>query len=230
MRHGAISLATESTIDSRYQRFDAFAHLSHGRQRPNHAWTRTFHLDFPASIVNAAQFGDRSAVMTLFRAAWPAAYRIAWSILGDAAASEDAAQSACARALGALDTLRSSDRFAPWFYRIVVNEAKQLLRATARERPFESVPVDRTASWHEEMRAHDDRIDVRGAIDALEPGLRAAIVLRYYFGMSSAEIGRILSTSSVTARWRLMIAHRRLRALLEPSAGPDFPIVEEPCG
>jgi RNA polymerase sigma factor (sigma-70 family) len=179
--------------------------------------------------VIAAQAGETSAVVSLFRTAWPAAYRIAWSILGNAAAAEDAAQSACARALGALYTLRRSDRFAPWFYRIVANEAKQLLRTTARELPLESVLGDRPASWRDEMGAHVDRIDVRQAIDALEPGLRATVVLRYYFGMSSAEIGRILGTSPVTARWRLMLAHRTLRARLQPAAGPDLRLAEEPC-
>lgn len=177
--------------------------------------------------MRAAQSGDTIAVTALLRAAWPAAFRIARSILSNAAA-EDAAQAACARALGALDTLRSPERFAPWFYRIVVNEAKQRLRTTARELPFEGLD-DRSDAWRDEIDAQTDRIDVRRAIDALEPGLRATIVLRYYFGMTSAEIGRILSTSPVTARWRLMIAHRTLRALLTPAAGPDFTIVEEPC-
>jgi len=60
---------------------------------------------------------------------------------------------------------------------------------------------------------------VRRAIDALEPSLRAAVVLRYYFGMNSAEIGSILSTSPVTVRWRLMRAHQKLRELLEPGRG-----------
>jgi RNA polymerase sigma factor (sigma-70 family) len=149
-------------------------------------------------------------------------------MLNDKAAAEDAAQSACARALGALETLRRSDRFAPWFYRIVVNEAKQLRRATARELPFEAVPSALPTSWRDEFGVHDDRIDVRRAIDLLEPDLRVTIVLRYYFGMSSAEIGRIFSTSPVTARWRLMVAHRKLRAILEPNVRADLTIAAEP--
>ncbi len=185
-------------------------------------------MDVPASVVSAAQAGETPATMVLLRTAWPAAYRVAWSMLGNAAAAEDAAQSACARALVALPTLRRSDHFAPWFYRIVANEAKQLRRATARELPLESALDDRPASWQHEMGAHDDRIDVRRAIDALEPGLRATIVLRYYCGMSSAEIGQILAISPITARWRLMVAHRRLRAFLAPAAGSDLRIAEDP--
>jgi RNA polymerase sigma-70 factor (ECF subfamily) len=151
-------------------------------------------------------------------------------MLRDNASAEDAAQEACARALDALPHLRQPERFAPWFYRIVVNEATRRLRAVGREVPFDAAsgePTDRdvtaTMSW-------EDRLDVRSAIDALEPSLRVTVVLRYYFGMSSAEIGGILRVSPITARWRLMRAHRQLRELLGPSARPGVSIAEEPCG
>ncbi len=170
--------------------------------------------------MGAVRSGDAAAATALLRVAWPAAYRIARSIVSDSAAAEDAAQEACARALGAIASLRRADRFAPWFYRIVVNEAKQRLRITAREVPFESDSHAHPRIGPDEARLCADRLDVRGAIDALDPSLRAAIVLRYYFGMSSLEIGSILGTSPVTARWRLMRAHRKLRDVLEPGRGP----------
>lgn len=185
-------------------------------------------LDFPVSVVRAAQSGDTAAVSVLLRGAWPAAFRIARSILMDNAAAEDAAQAGCARAFEALDALRRPDHFAPWFYRIVVNEAKSRLRTRSRELPLDRI-VERPGEWRDEIGARDDRMDVRAAIDALEPGLRATIVLRYYFGMRSAEIGRVLSISPVTARWRLMTAHRKLRVLLEPPARAGLAIRKEPC-
>ncbi len=153
---------------------------------------------------------------------WPAAYRIARSIVSDSAAAEDAAQEACARALCAIASLRRPDRFAPWFFRIVVNEAKQRLRSTSREVPFEADSHARRDTGFDEAGISADRLDVRRAIDALDPALRAAVVLRYYFGMSSMEIGAILGTSPVTARWRLMRAHQELRELLEPGHGHAF--------
>jgi len=63
--------------------------------------------------------------------------------------------------------------------------------------------------------------------------LRLTVVLHYYFGMSSAEIARIADPSPVTARWRLMVAHRKLRALLGPGragSGPTIRRAEELCG
>lgn len=145
-------------------------------------------LEISTALVNAARCGDREALATLVRAVWPDAYRLARSMLGDSAAAEDAAQDACARALSAVHTLRRPESFATWFCRIVVNEARQRLRATAREL-------------------------------SMQTGLH--------------EIARIADTSPVTARWRLMVAHRKLRALLGPGragAGPPIRRAEELCG
>jgi len=142
-------------------------------------------------------------------------------MLSESAAAEDAAQEACARALSAIHTLRRPESFATWFYRIVVNEAKQRLRATARERPIQTGLRDPREPAYDDAGGQDD------------PALRVTIVLHYYFGMSSAEIARIVGTSPVTARWRLMVAHRKLRALLAPgrgAAGAPIRRAEELCG
>jgi RNA polymerase sigma-70 factor (ECF subfamily) len=186
-------------------------------------------MEFPVSTVRAAQAGQAEAISELLRLAWPSAYRIARSILRNATAAEDAAQEACARALDSLSTLRQAERFAPWLYRIVVNEARQRLRTAARELPLDDGLSNRAGLRRDELASYDSRIDVRRAIEALDPELRATIVLRYYFGMSSAEIGCVLETSPVTARWRLMIAHRKLRALLDPPMSSDVTVVQNPC-
>lgn len=170
-------------------------------------------------MVNAARSGDREALTTLVRVVWPDAYRLARSMLGESAAAEDAAQEACARTLSAIRTLHRPELFAAWFYRIVVNEAKQRLRARARELPVQKSLPDRGEPAYDDAGRQDDRIDVRRAIDALRPALRVTVVLHYYFGMSSAEIAEITGTSPVTARWRLMVARRQLRTLLHPGRG-----------
>ncbi len=158
--------------------------------------------------------GDDAAAGDLICAVWPDAYRIAWSIVRNRAAAEDAAQEACARAWRGLKSLRRPERFAVWFYRIVVNEARRAQRAMRCETPLEAVGAHDDAS-------HDDRIAVRGAVSALEPRLRLPIVLRYYYGLRSAEIAQVLGAPAVTVRWWLMLAHRRLRVALDDPASPS---------
>src|SRR5579872_4634558 len=163
-------------------------------------------------LVIAVQRGDASATSALLRAVWPDAYRIARSMLRDHGAAEDTAQEACARVLTSIARLRRPERFAVWFANIVANEAKSRMRRMRRER--EAVEIASAEG------GDDERIDVQRAIEALPPMLRATVVLRHYYGFDSGEIGAILGIAPVTARWRLMLAHRRLRASLAPHISP----------
>jgi RNA polymerase sigma factor (sigma-70 family) len=142
-------------------------------------------------------------------AAWADAYRIAYSILHDPHAAQDAAQNACARAWAGIGRLRSPEHFKVWFYRIVANECKRFKQAQSR--------YAAAAELHPSALAEpiEDRIDVRQAIASLDSPLRIVVVLRYYFNLTSAEISHVLSISPVTVRWRSMLAHRRLRTRLE---------------
>ncbi len=105
-------------------------------------------------------------------------------------------------------SLRDPARFGVWFYRIVVNQARQKQREHLRRRGLsEDTHVDGLTS--------DERIDIDRAIASLDPSLRIAIVLRYYYDLNSREISAVLGVNAVTVRWRLMRAHRLLRPLLE---------------
>ena len=150
----------------------------------------------------------------LLENAWPYAYRVAWSIVRERTAAEDAVQSACARALASMHTLRSPERFRAWFYRIVVNEAKQRLRNAARESEV-LLPVA-----YEERGLRDERIDLVRAIEQLSATLRVTVLLYYYVGLNGGEIAAAMQTSPVAVRLRLMLARRRLRALLDVSGRP----------
>ena len=160
-----------------------------------------------ASLAEAAAAGDSTATGELLRLVWPDAFRIAWSVLKEKTAAEDAAQDACARVLTEIATLRRPQSFRLWFYRTVVNESNRRRRSERRLVALSSEHYASDAST-------DDRLDVRRALDSLETALRVAIVLHYYFGLNSAEIARVVSATPVTVRWRLMVARRRLRAIL----------------
>jgi RNA polymerase sigma-70 factor (ECF subfamily) len=185
------------------QRCAALAHLSS---------VRTTRLDVPSARVVAAQAGDPLALAELVRSVWPHAYRVARTVVADHAGAEDVAQDACAQLLDALGALRDPERFTPWFFRIVVNAANGRLRKSGRDRLLEP------ATAPPERLSLDERLDLRRAIDALDRAARVAVVLRYYYDLSSAEIARVTQSTPVTVRWRLMRAHRRLRALLESPA------------
>jgi RNA polymerase sigma-70 factor (ECF subfamily) len=89
----------------------------------------------------------------------------------------------------------------------VVREAAELKRRRTRTEPPPETPVsaaDQTAP-----------IDVWRALSALSHKLREVVVLRYFEDLSSPEIAAVVGIPEGTVRFRLMVARRRLRPLLD---------------
>ncbi len=79
--------------------------------------------------LRGAQAGRVADIEALFRHHWPLAYRTAYLVALDAAASEDIAQEAFLSAIQHLDRFDRRRPFAPWLHRIVVNRAIDWTRA-----------------------------------------------------------------------------------------------------
>ena len=166
-----------------------------------------------AALAHAALNGDDSAQEALVRGLWPNAYRIAWSILGERGASEDAAQAACAAICAKLSTLSDARTFAGWAYRIVVSHARDLARARMRLQRRETIGYEDVTVA---STCHDPsaRLDLASAIGGLPEALRLPLELHYFVGLNSREVGTSLGLPAATVRFRLMMARRRLRPLL----------------
>ena len=163
-------------------------------------------------LARAASNGDAGAYERLVRLLWPNAYRIAWSILGERGAAEDAAQAACAAICTKLSTLSDPEAFVAWAYRIVVSHARDLARARSRLQQRETVGYDEATGT-----TSDDpsvRLDLEAAIGRLPESLRLVLELHYFVGLNSREVGTALRIPAATVRFRLMMARRRLRPLL----------------
>jgi RNA polymerase sigma-70 factor (ECF subfamily) len=163
------------------------------------------------ALVISAIAGERASLEALVHDIWPAAYKIAWSVLRNSVAAEDAAQDACAQVATHIAALRSPQAFTIWFYRIVVRAALRY-----RAQPLD-VLTDTVAGAAESI---EDRLDLEQQILRLDRSLRVVVVLRYYLDCTSREIATILGIPAPTVRFRLTIARNRLRtALTTPIAG-----------
>jgi RNA polymerase sigma-70 factor (ECF subfamily) len=158
------------------------------------------------ALVLDALSGRAGGRENLLRAIWPDAYRIAWSVLRNHVAAEDAAQDACAKVIGSLEQLRRADAFRMWFYRIVVRCALRY-RAT----PVDSYPQEPALG-----ASIEDRVDLADAVLALPREMRITVVLRYYHGLNASEIAEVTGAPSGTVRFRLAMARRRLARHLTP--------------
>jgi RNA polymerase sigma factor (sigma-70 family) len=145
--------------------------------------------------------------------------RLAGALLGDGSAGDDAMQEAWLRTRGqgpALDDPRG------WFRTVVRNVVRTRRRAEgrrgARERASvaDGLGVPATAATPEELLG---RLQVQRRLAELVAGLaepgRRVVLLRYYEGLSAAQIALDTGTPPGTVRWRLKQALDELRARLE---------------
>ena len=171
-------------------------------------------------LVERAQRGDRDAFAVLATASIDRLYRVAYRILRDIEAARDATQQALLEAWRDLPTLRDPGRFEAWTYRLVVHacfrEARRDQRRLAAVRllPVEGSSIPDTAL------SVADRDELERGFRRLPAEQRAVVVLHHYLDLPLTEVAGILDIPAGTARSRLHIATRRLRAAIEADAAP----------
>jgi len=167
---------------------------------------------------------DISGLEALVRLHQTEATRIARLITRDEALAEDVVQTAFVRVYERIEQFDPARPFAPWFFRIVSNDAVRAAQQSSRQIPTDSSLLDQIeddALRPEEIVATLDQFDsVTEALSLLLPAQRAVIVLRYYAGLNDREVATRLESAPSTIRWRLHSARKRLRQLLHQSDVP----------
>lgn len=178
-----------------------------------------------ADAMRRCQQGDIGGLAELVARYQVSAVRAAYLLVQDRALAEDIVQDSFLLAYRASQQFRLGAPFAPWFFRIVLNGARQHQRAARRRH---EVSLNQTVAAETEGNdsntasamttsdpaVHAERAEERDALlHAL--GLvplkqREALVLRYYAGYKDTELAAILNCPSGTVRWRL---HAGLKAL-----------------
>jgi len=172
--------------------------------------------------------GDISGLAVLVKRYEVRAVRTAYLITHDRALAEDVVQNTFLRIYQRIDQFDDQRPFAPWFMRSVANAAIQAARKQQRVLSLDaSAPnaADAHVTFADMLPdptpgpdAAAEMAELRGAVwDALtrlSPEQRAAVVLRYYLGLSDDEMSDKLDCAPGTVRWRLHAARKQLRALL----------------
>jgi RNA polymerase sigma-70 factor (ECF subfamily) len=145
---------------------------------------------------------------------------LARSLVKDAAAADDIVQDAW---LVATERLPDDDRpLRPWLARVVLNLARMRGRSTTRRIARELGAGDHMVP---PMRPDEivERVETQrmlaGLVLELGEPYRDVLLLHYFEGLPSPEIGRRLGVSDGTVRWRLKHALDELRARLAGRSG-----------
>ena len=167
-------------------------------------------------------------------------YRVARSLLGDAAEAEDAVQEAYIAAFKSLADFRGDSSLVTWLTRIVSNECATRLRRRARRNNIvPMVPLDGEATeegdampdsiaptggeaperllWRAELRALLER-----RIDQLPETFRAVFILRAVEELSVEETAECLGIPEATVRTR----HFRARSMLRESIAQELDVAQ----
>ena len=145
---------------------------------------------------------------------------LARSLVREPEAAEDLVQETWLAALRRRPAVRESLR--PWLARVLRNQAALLRRNRLRGARDQADAVDEPLPSAADLvvRAETHRLLV-GAIIELEEPYRSTVLLRYYEGLSSAEIARRRRVPSATVRTQLRRALERLREKLDQDHGGD---------
>jgi len=144
--------------------------------------------------------------------------RLATVLAGDRGTAEDVVPAVLIRAHGSWTKISRLDRPHAYLRRMVVNECTSWRRKWGRLQAAPDRQLDRPTADHGSQ--HADRDELLAELRKLAPKHRAALVLRYYEGLSDAEIADVLRCQPVTGRGYV---HRGLKALRIELDVPEQP-------
>lgn len=170
--------------------------------------------------IDAVLNGDRSQYELLIDRYKKTVYGIAWSQLGNAELSEDAAQETFVRAYTYLRTLRDPGRFPFWLARIARNVCRGFRLTDYRRSKVE-------AQWHWELTSRSERSpDANAALweafGKLAAVHREALTVYYIDGNNCAESAASLGITEAAMKVRLHRARTALRMQIEDAIVDDI--------
>ncbi|HET8745340.1 MAG TPA: RNA polymerase sigma factor [Ramlibacter sp.] len=189
-----------------------------------------------ASLASRVCAGDTAAFELLMRRYNQRLYRLARSMLRDAADAEEAVQDAYLAAYQSLGAFRGEASLATWLSRVVVNQCLARLRRQARrdnivpmvamggpdEQEVPGMPADDKDTPDRALVRAELRAVLERKLDELPEAFRTVFVLRSVEELTVEETARTLNLPEATVRSR----HFRARSMLRESLAQDIDLAE----
>ena len=151
-------------------------------------------------------------------------FRFAVVLTGDPVLAEEIVQSVFARCYERWQLVAAADDANAYVRRMVVNEYigwRRRNRRSVSVAEFTGLVEDALPQVPDPAAGRADRIDLSAQLSTLPPQQRAALVLRFYIGLSFAEVARSLGCRESSARGYVTRALSTLRIqMTAPLAAP----------
>jgi RNA polymerase sigma-70 factor (ECF subfamily) len=161
--------------------------------------------------------GDQHSFAMLVERYQRAVFNLTYRMLGEAGEAEDAAQETFMRAYQHIDRYDAERPFKTWLLSIASNFCidklrKRRLTWLSLDDPLPPHPALNSKSPGPEESAIDGQRNaaVHELLNQLPPDYRAAVILRYWYDMSYAEIAEMLETTESAIKSRLFRARQTL--------------------
>jgi len=170
-----------------------------------------------SDLMARAKGGDKVALDTILRPLLQPAYRLAYVMLRDREAAEDAVQEAALKTWRKLAQIRPGTDLRPWFLGFVANECRNARRSRWRnvlrlgERDDIQAPAP---TWVSDP-------DLLRALGRLPDRDRLLVMLHFYLDMTVEQVAAVTGSGASATRSQLYRAVKRLKPHLEGEATHD---------
>jgi RNA polymerase sigma-70 factor (ECF subfamily) len=171
-------------------------------------------------LAEAARSLEEAAWAELYRRHARQVYAYVYYRLGDQHTAEDLTADVFVRALGSIK--RYAYRGTPilaWLYRIAHHVTVDHLRDTSRRARHQANQPHDVPDRRDTLRALDDRSDILRAIRGLTADQQQVVILRFYQGMSNAEVSKVMGKPEGAVKALQARALRSLRRILVEREG-----------
>ena len=156
-------------------------------------------LDYEADLVRRAKARSQEAWTEIYERNYTKLFRYTQARVGERQTAEDLTASVFLEALKSIDSYRSRGKpLLAWLYTIARNVVNYHYRSSFRKRPpgraadLEEVAGTQETAGGDDPGSEVDRWDLQDAVRHLTDDQREVIILRYYVGLTTPEVARLV--------------------------------------
>jgi len=182
-----------------------------------------------ADIIEAVLRGETDRYAELVTRYQPAAWKLAYSFIGNVEDAKDVSQNGFVKAYQHLRDFRGRAKFSTWLYRIIVNECKDFFKRQARRPAAASLVAesyddesvvfelaDPGGTPREVLVDRELAVQLTQAIQTLPHQQQTAFILHHLHGIALEDVAQMMDCRAGTVKAHLFRACEQLRARLSP--------------